>query len=288
MDQQFEIELESLFHFFYFISFFSPPFWGILFILFCLFLNSCQQPTLGCLDVKATNFDVTASDQCTDNCCSYPFLKLQVDHLWGTEKFSLNKKYAFGTDSIEFLSFQMYLSDFQLTTSNNKITTVIDSVALFQIKDTIKALSNFTLMGKNNGFEFNIGKFDKPDKYTKVKFQIGLNDIVNKTIASKMPSSSPLSIKADSMYINASNTYIFNKLIIARKNTKDTLQLFITTPSTIDLSIVKTLSFTEGFDAAIPLRINYLQFLNGVDLSKPQNDIKAKIVSNTAAAFSIQ
>jgi hypothetical protein len=266
----------------------TTPFFGILFILFCLFLNSCQQPTLGCLDVKATNFDVTVSDQCTDNCCSYPFLKLQVDHLWGAEKFSLNKKYAFAGDSIEFLSFQMYLSEFQLTTNTNKIATVIDSVPLFQIKDTINALSNFTLMGKNNGFEFNIGRFDKPDKYSKVKFQVGLNDIVNKTIASKMPSSSPLSIKADSMYLNASNTYIFNKLVIARKNTKDTLQLFITTPSTIDISIVKNLSFTEGFDAAIPLKINYLQFMSGVDLSKPQNDIKAKIVSNTAAAFSVQ
>lgn len=262
-------------------------FFSVLIAFLSIFLNSCQEPTEGCLDVRATNFDVTATTRCTTaECCSYPNLTLQVNHLWGTEKFSLNKKYLFDSDSIEFLSFQMYLSDFKLTTSDNKIATVIDSVPLARERDTIKVLNNFTLVGKNIGFDYSLGKFDQPAKYAKVAFQVGLNSTLTTAVPSKMSTSSPLSTKADSMYLSASKTFIFNKLVIARKNTKDTLQLFITTPKTVE--IVKNVSFTEGYNATIPLTINYLQFLNGVKMSDSQNTMKEKIVNNTAQAFSIQ
>jgi hypothetical protein len=260
------------------------PLLGVGGLFLCLFLNSCQEPTLACLDVKATNFDVTASGPCTTGCCTYPNLKVQADYLWGTDKFSLNKKYLFGTDSITFLSAQMYLSDFQLITSDNKTASAIDSATLYRTKDTIKTLNNFVLVGKNVGFEFSMGQFNQPTKYAKVKFQVGLNNTLITAVPSKMPSSSPLSIKADSMYLTASNTYIFNKMVIARKNTKDTLKLFITTPTAME--ITKNLSFTEGFDAAIPLKINYLQFLNGVDFSKSQSVIQQKIMDNTTTAIS--
>lgn len=259
---------------------------GLLIVVFSLFWSNCQEPTTGCLDVNATNFDVTADKSCEDNCCTYPSLVVQAEHLFDTEKFSLNKKYKIENDSIEFLTFQFYLSDFQLIKADNTIATTVDSVLLYRQTDSIKILKNFVLAGKNIGFDFAVGKFDKPTQYTKVKFQVGLNANVNKAIPSRMPSDSPLSTKSDSMYINADKTYIFNKIVFTRKSKNDTVRIAITTPQ--PLEIVKNLSFKQGFDATIPLKINYLRFFKSVDFTQPQNVIKQKIVDNTRSAFSIQ
>ncbi len=89
------------------------------------------------------------------------------------------------------------------------------------------------------------------------------------------------------MYISSQSQYIFNKFVIAKGvNFIDTLRLNITMPK--DLEFVKALSFPLGFNASIPLTINYLQFFKGVNFSDDVNKIKEKIVDNTSSAFSIQ
>lgn len=260
----------------------------LLLITYCLCLNACQETTKGCLDVRATNFDVTVTQACEDNCCIYPYLTLQADYFYDTTKFSFNKKYKIDgvADSIEFLSFQFYLSDFQVVTSDNKTATVIDSILIARNSDTIKTLSNYALVGKNNGFEFKIGKFDKPTKYAKVKFQVGLDNIANQAIPSKMPTGTPLSTQSDSMYLKAQNTYIFNKIVYKIKSKPDTVRLFITTAT--PLVFTKNVSFTEGFDAKIPLKIDYKRFITDINFTETQNVIRQKIVTNTPSAFFIQ
>ena len=257
-------------------------------IAYCLSIYACQETTKGCLDVRATNFDVSVTQACEDNCCSYPYLALQVDHLYDTTKFSLNKKYKIDgvADSIEFLSFQFYLSNFQVITSDNKTATVIDSIIIARTNDTIKTLSNYALVSKGNGFQYKIGKFDKPTKYAKVKFQLGLDNIANQAIPSKMPSGSPLSTQNDSMYLKALNTYIFNKIVYKVKSQPDTFSIFITTITPLEFT--KTLSFTEGFDAVIPLKIDYKKFIKDIKFTETKDNIKQKIVNNTPTAFSIQ
>ena len=260
----------------------------LLLITYCLCINACQETTKGCLDVRATNFDVTVTQACEDNCCIYPYLTLQADYFYDTTKFSFNKKYKIDgvADSIEFLSFQFYLSDFQVVTSDNKTATVIDSILIARNKDTIRTLSNYALVGKNNGFEFKIGKFDKPTKYAKVKFQVGLDNIANQAIPSKMPTGTPLSTQSDSMYLKAQNTYIFNKIVYKIKSKPDTVRLFITTAT--PLVFTKNVSFTEGFDAKIPLKIDYKRFITDINFTETQNVIRQKIVTNTPSAFFIQ
>ena len=260
----------------------------LLLITYCLCLNACQETTKGCLDVRATNFDVTVTQACPDNCCIYPYLTLQADYFYDTTKFSLNKKYKIDgvADSIEFLSFQFYLSNFQVITSDNKTATVIDSIQISRTNDTIKTLSNYALVSKANGFQYKIGKFDKPMKYAKIKFQLGLDSIANQAIPSKMPAGSPLSTQNDSMYLKAQNTYIFNKIVYKVKSQKDTVSIFIKTVTPLEFT--KTVSFTEGFDAAIPVKIDYKKFIKDLKFTEAQNVIRQKIVTNTKDAFSIQ
>jgi hypothetical protein len=102
-----------------------------------------------------------------------------------------------------------------------------------------------------------------------------------------MPTSSPLSTKTDSMYVSSQKQYIFNKIVFAKgQRFQDTVSLFITEPK--DLKIVKSLSFTEGFDVIIPLKINYLNLFSGITSISDLNTLKQQIVSNYVKAFYIQ
>ncbi len=265
---------------------FPKPF---LYIFPILFFQNCTQPTEGCLDVRATNFDVTASKGCEKNCqCTYPSLLVSTDYVYGVNSLLFNTTYKNNNgDSFRIISSQFYLSDFQLINDKNQTYRTIDSVALTRATDTIKVLNNYALAGKSNGFDFTIGTFNGVGIFTKIKCRVGLEDVALKTIPSKMPSAHPLSIKSDSMYISSMNQYIFQKFVIAKGvNFKDTLRLNITAP--VDLEFTKPLTFIEGFNAKIPLKINYLTLFNGVSFSLDTTIIKSKIVDNTKSAFSIQ
>jgi hypothetical protein len=269
----------------------------LLAFLLILFFSSCQPPSKGCLDVKATNFDVTATVSCVDNCCTYPNLTLQTNYIIDEVsklkiKFddTTNVKYRFklGLDSIRIIGSQFYLSDFQLITLDNKIIKTIDSTLLYRQKDTIRTLSNYALVGRNNGFDFKIGSFNQSGKFSKLQFTIGLNAEANKTDPSKMPSSHPLGTQRDSMYLKKDITYIFNKLTIEKwrnQSKKDTLRFFITSPQNV--VITKDMFFKEGFDVTIPLTINYAKLIEGVNFSANENTIKEKIVTNYDKVFSI-
>lgn len=261
---------------------------SILFALTLIFQN-CQAPTEGCLDVRATNFDVTASKACDKNCsCTYPALVVSANYKMGTSDFYLDSTYTNDVgQKFRIVSAQMYLSDFQLINDKNETLRTIDSISLRRTTDTINVLSNYALVGKSVGFDFTIGTFNGTGTFKKFKFRLGLDDVAAKAIPSKMPTTSPLSTKADSMYITSQKQYIFNKFVIAKgTNFKDTLRLNILTPT--DKEIVISKSFTEGANVKIPLTINYLNFFSGIDFSGTENQIKLKIVDNTVSVFSIQ
>ena len=54
---------------------------GLLSILMAVLLSACYEPTEGCLDVRATNFDLDADEGCAD-CCTYPELSLRFENVW--------------------------------------------------------------------------------------------------------------------------------------------------------------------------------------------------------------
>jgi hypothetical protein len=260
-------------------------------VAYCLIFSNCQEPSKGCLDAKATNFDVTATQSCVDNCCTYPNLSLQTTYISedvSKAVFKFENKYKIGLDSIQIIEGQFYLSDFQLVTPENKNVIVIDSSRLYRQKDTVWALNNYALVGRNNGFDFKIGSFNQSGKFSKLRFKMGLNTEINKTDPAKMPASHPLSTQRDSMYLSAEKTYIFNRLAVVKwqnQGKKDTMRFFITAAK--DIEIIKNMSFTEGFNVAIPLTVNYLKFIDGVNFSNDANTIKQKIVSNYDKVFSI-
>jgi hypothetical protein len=260
---------------------------SVFLLLFTLFLcTQCQEVKKGCLDIRATNFDATADKPCTDNCCTYPNLVIEAAYNADNDQFKADKFYKLSNgDSIKIIDIQFYLSDIQLFNATNQSFTVIDDAVLYWAKDTVRTRNNFTLAGRNNGFSFKLGKFNAIDKFTKVRFKLGLTDTLNKTDPTKMPTGHPLSIQRDSVLYNKSTkSYVFNRIVVAKgQRLGDTISLSIT--SLKDIEITKNITNKEGFDAIIPLTINYLAFFKDVNFAGSENSIKEKIVSNYVNVF---
>ena len=89
----------------------------------------CEPPTRGCLDIEATNLDVSADAPCEDDCCTYPQLVLTVNQeyngaIWRPDSAYQNDLgYWFRIRSIVF-----YLSDF----------TFFQNGTSYQITDSLR------------------------------------------------------------------------------------------------------------------------------------------------------
>jgi hypothetical protein len=258
----------------------------------CLFIFitivACEEPKKGCTDIRATNFDVSAAKE-DNTTCTFPKLIVQTAYTVGDSGFLLTSSYKNALNqSFKIIQATTYLSDFQLITSDNKTSKPIDSIFIYRVTDTIKALNSFAMIGRNNGFQFTIGTFEDVGKtFAKVKFNLGLISDINKTDAIKMPSGHPLSIRPDSMYNRTTKNYIFNKVIVASGlNFKDTLNVEMMTLSPIELTNqIKTI---EGSDVFINLIVNYLRLFDGVNFTDTQSVNKQKINDNATKVFSIK
>lgn len=51
-------------------------------ILFMVLFQGCYQAVQGCLDAQATNYSVDADEPCPDDCCTYPSIKLKIQHCY--------------------------------------------------------------------------------------------------------------------------------------------------------------------------------------------------------------
>ncbi|MDZ7876260.1 MAG: MbnP family protein [Saprospiraceae bacterium] len=256
-------------------------------LIFTSIFMACEQPKKGCTDIRATNFDVTAAES-DKTACIFPQLVFQVSYTVGDSNYIETSSYknTLG-QSFKIVRAATYLSDFQLIQTDNTIAKPIDSIFLYRQTDTIKALNSFAMIGRNNGFEFPIGTFDAVGKsYAKCRFSIGLSSEVNKTDAAKMQSGHPLSTRPDSMYNRATKSYIFNKIVLASGiNFKDTLQVDMTSLSPVELT--KNILTTEGQNAVVKLKVNYLLMLKDVNFTEAKNISTQKIVDNATKVFSL-
>ena len=280
-------------------------FFFLLFVIVLLY-SSCFEPTEGCLDIEATNFDASADEQC-ESCCTFPELKISIFHAIETQTatlqdtcvfFSADSTFTFDSSSFQITDFLFYLSDFRLTTSTGEITRVSDTIQLNILDNAITlveidttVIDDFVLI-KRSSFNYTIGEFIAPGDYEKIEFKVGLDPRLNTTDPDTLSITHPLSSSQD-MHTGARGSgYILQKFGVIR----DTLTLpddfvyDIVDPfsNTVEISLDYSFSLSPGFDASIPLKVNYSRWLSGIDfVTDDEVTIKSKIVSNTAEAISI-
>ena len=276
-----------------------------LIIIFC---SACYEPTEGCLDISATNFNAAADDPCED-CCTYPNLKLKILHQVTQERpllgdtcinHSADSTYTNGDNNFfQINNISFYLSDFQLVKSDGLVVEVEDTLTLNLYEDFVTEVTKDSLIKddivlvKRNAFTYTVGEFRTPGLYIQLRFKVGLSAGINDANPDTLVTTHPLSSNQDMHYDDLSLGYIFQQFEIV-KDTAESLteievyQIDELTAAPVEVTLDLSLDLDPGFDAEIPLKVNYTTWLQGINFATDdRTTIESKIVSNTAEAFEI-
>lgn len=275
-------------------------------LLFCCTLMACYEDQEGCLDVSASNFDVDADIDCCeeeDCCCEYPQLTLEVSHrllasdtinnfLQLNSPLTIDSSYYFAIENIRF-----YLTNLHLINSaSGTIIGVEEEINLNVLNvdgnvESITVEDNFTIIKRNN-FSYRLGTLPKTNVFTydQVSFDIGIAGSVNNTLIDSTFIGHPLHTTPDSLQISATEGYIFNEIVLYRDTFSTTMAdtLAIQELVPINLTLIEPLNLKRGFDHAVNLRINYLEWFKGINfVVDTKTDIEEKVAENTINVFQI-
>lgn len=267
----------------------------VLFLSLLLCCTACLEKEEGCLDITASNYNAATDTPCED-CCTYPSLELEIFHRFN-DSLSLvyGDRYVLeGTDSIEINQIKFYLSEFQLE-NDTETKGVSDTIQVaLQDGSMVTLEDNFNLISRDDGFSYDIGNISAQGTFNRISFYVGLTETPSQVVPSSLTNDAhPLAIQSDSFYTPATNSYIYNRIsLITDTLFEDTVVYDILADQRVKVELDYDLVMDLGFDAVIPIKIDYAEWFKGIDFAaEPPVDpelIKAAIVSNTANAFSIQ
>lgn len=273
----------------------------IIGIFLILSIESCYEDREGCLDLRATNFDIDADREC-DGCCVYPQLKLVFEHKLLPDSIA-NLTYettvykdGAGND-FRVKDIQFYVSNARLVREDGTEAIPKDSLNV-NIQPpggearAQKVTDNVALINRNNFSPAEMGELITTGKFTKIRFTLGLKGVLNQVIPTSLPDSlvnHPLENTA--MYVNVDTGFIFNKLQLFNSfsQTDTTFNTFrILSPDSVDIELPLDANIIEGFHIRVIIRINYLKWFAGVNLiNDPPATVTTKITSNLRNSFSV-
>lgn len=242
-------------------------FYFLMFLL--LAVIACQDPSEGCLDLEATNFDAVADEDC---CCMYPQLVLSYRYFYDndtTPNFQLNTNYALENgDTIQFRNFAMYISDAGLI-QNGTFIIGEDSLKIYSRNpdlDSTIQVRNINIIRRGSPSS-SAGLFPHIGMFEKLRFRFGLDPELNSSPVEDFPRGSVLGLQADSLHtLVPGEGYIFLKLVLSFQST-DTERTFIIRGDANSFIIERDIDFntTRGTNRTIVLELNFRELIAGID-----------------------
>lgn len=278
----------------------------VVFVLSMFLFQACYEPVQGCLDAQATNFSVGADEPCPDNCCTYPSIKLKIQHCYeiATDSFiALNYGDSVYFDALgepfRISGIQYYMSEFKLVKSDGSLTGVSDSLTVDQIDpisgDTsaLTLEDNFLLLNPVlKEVNITLGNFREVATFSGVRFKLGLDVPANYTSPVSVDDNHPLAVQDDNMYLSPTEGYIFHKVgLFADTIATDTIPVITEISGSsnlreIELPVVFTTD--NGFDVTITIQVDYQNWFEGIDIqSSLNNDLEQQLISNIPSSFSV-
>ena len=274
-------------------------YWKLYFLVilsFGILQSSCNDDEEGCLDTQATNFDVTADIAC-NSCCTYPTLSFRINHVYDsiTNNLVLSGTYLDAIDSPYLVSaIQYYISDVQLVRADGSEVGVTDILDLTFFDNTIASVEdNFSLIKKSIGSynSADIGTINTNGNFTKIRFNVGVNNPANYAVIGSMPDEHALSAQTESMHLDITEGYIFNKIQIVKDTTTNDITTYEISGDNnlVSVELDYPISLESGYDLGLIVYLDYKKLFESIDFQNDDdNTIQTKIVTNTANAFSIE
>lgn len=232
--------------------------------LFCalLFVSSCYEDRIACLDPDASNYDLRADEACPDDCCNFPLASLEVTTLWGEEPFSRDSIYqdAAGND-FRVVNLRFYLGDLQIVANDRLLPTPENALEIDRAfgTDTTETVENANLvLVPLTGGNLSFGNYRRGlDPITGLECSLGLPGSFNNLVPTSAPNSSPLATQPgllhfgqDRGYVQASLEYsILSRGDTLRQDVFGTEQLAFELPNSVLPQRGRTITFNLQFDA---------------------------------------
>ncbi|MBT8219116.1 MAG: hypothetical protein KJP00_04800 [Bacteroidia bacterium] len=267
---------------------FNVIFFG--FLIGATFLTGCFEPSEGCLDSNATNFDVHADENC---CCTFPSITVGVNQVVGDEDFSSDSIYVNDLgERFRILESSFYISGFKLEFENGSETSILDTL-LIEIPEgsgaEIELEDNYNLVyGTSSAFA--PGTIGLSGEVAFVSFVVGVDALANMAIPDQFQDTHPLGSNNSDLHFIEGEGYVFNRIDILPVDlpSGDTVSIVIygddhlqSVQMNADFSVIPGLNTILGID------VDYGKWVEGINFAAQNEVIQSRIEDNTASVFSL-
>jgi len=263
-------------------------------------VSSCYQKQEGCLDIRATNFDLEADIACED-CCEYPDLKLKFLHREVLPDTIFNIGYA---DSVyvdgagnpfRINSLKYYVSNIRLLSTDGTEAVVNETIDIETPTGIITFTDDFLLISGSFSSALTAGSFSTIKTFDKIRFFVGLDSDLQSVDPSTLPDNHVLAINQDtSMYDIQNGMYLMGNHEIFKDTTAiDTIVRVLTIPMfygpvELTLDFPEEIALPEGFDLEISLQVDVPDWFANSDVRfSSDQQLFTNIVSKLSETFSV-
>lgn len=243
----------------------------------------------GCLDINASNFDVSADKNC-DDCCQYPTLSINLATYYADSNF-LNADSVYRTasnDSFQIKELKFFMSGFRMSFTDGKSITVADTFQYLTPVDLLNPKTAVKDIIIGSGFSFNntVGSFVSSGNLNKFSFQVGLSPEINQTRPNLVSSTNILTVQSDTtMYRYPADGYNLCKISILLLKDSTTRQIFIpATAGPFNIDYTTDTKIYPGINALISLRLFVKDWFENVDINS-EEAIKNSVLDKISYSF---
>ncbi len=238
----------------------------IFFLFLGLAVLSCSKPVEGCLDIRATNYNVSADEAC---CCTYPVLKLLISHAADTLFQSPDSIYTNQAGQLYRLTgARFFLSDFIFYVRDLGPVEVTDSLVLIQEDGSRQRVKDDVIQIQRSLSTYTVGTVVTSGWIDSISFQIGLLPELAAVLPAAVPADHPLRSPLTGLYTEGSGFQSLTTDLISLSTGPDTLQW--STALTRRITLESAVFAQIGYNINIPITVDYLHWINEEDLSSPQ------------------
>lgn len=242
-------------------------------------LIGCYENEEGCLDISATNFDVTADIPCPDTCCLFPNLRISFDNVLGYPPDTMydyaNDKYfdlpGMPEDSIAISRVRFFISDVELISDGTSFR-VTDELEVYVNNSKVVVIDDFGLIEPQRSPEVTIGTFPYTGSFDEVRFSIGVDPDLVLLNTDSIPSNHTLSIQSDSTLWNVNTGYQtwYMELFTSQMATDSTLVLS-SGKFPLSFTLDTPIEVPGGFDLILDFQLDWRSWFNDTNPAVDQN-----------------
>lgn len=253
----------------------------LMFLCLLFGLTACYENTEGCLDLLASNYDVTADLSCKENCCTYPKAALEVSHIYRGEniKFGDTVTQLNGSSAV-LIDQRFYLCRLTAKLTDGQELHLLDTFYFTVNGKNLATAKDVFLFRKNQG-NVTGPAYRSEGTIQSFEYMLGLSEELDALTESQASSYDPLK-RARNMYTDEG--YASMWLQFARgPEFADTVALFIYPDRSFSKSV--QIDIQRGFNVSLPIVLDYELWFENVDWNASLDIIKQVLTENTTSCF---